>query len=192
MAQTILLEMREAAKGCSDVKYRETLRFHADQLEAGISALDRHPDEDALRAVQNDWAYARRLIKCVPKDKPPGGKGLRTAARLAACLLASVLVYALAPSSGEAAGTRHAVRYNTSVFCDRQTTTGPMHCARNEFAHRSLPLKHFYTISCSTHRSIRAELVDRGPAKWTGRTIDLSPGAARRLGISGLGNCNIY
>lgn len=55
-------------------------------------------------------------------------------------------------------------------------------------AHRSLP---FGTIVRVTHtgngRSVVVRINDRGPAKWTGREIDLSRGAARQIGMIGEG-----
>lgn len=55
-------------------------------------------------------------------------------------------------------------------------------------AHRSLP---FGTIVRVTHResgrSVVVRINDRGPAKWTGREIDLSRGAARQIGMIGQG-----
>lgn len=49
-------------------------------------------------------------------------------------------------------------------------------------AHRSLP---FGTHVKVTHgkRSVVVLINDRGPAAWTGRCIDLSLGAARKLGM---------
>lgn len=50
-------------------------------------------------------------------------------------------------------------------------------------AHRSLP---FGTKVKVIHgrRSVVVRINDRGPAKWTGRCIDLSYGAARALGMT--------
>lgn len=49
-------------------------------------------------------------------------------------------------------------------------------------AHRSLP---FGTKVKVIHgrRSVVVRINDRGPAKWTGRCIDLSLGTARKLGV---------
>ena len=53
-------------------------------------------------------------------------------------------------------------------------------------AHRSLP---FGTRLLVTYkgRSVVVRVNDRGPAAWTGRGIDLSRGAARAIGMSGVG-----
>jgi rare lipoprotein A (peptidoglycan hydrolase) len=79
---------------------------------------------------------------------------------------------------------------NTSVFCDRRTATGTMDCRSLVFAHRTLPLNSVHRITCGAHSAL-ARVVDRGPAAWTGRDIDLSPGAAVALGVNGLGYCSI-
>lgn len=54
-----------------------------------------------------------------------------------------------------------------------------------QFAHRTLPLRSWHTL-CSGGRCVRAQVVDRGPYV-RGREYDLSPGLARVLGVSGLG-----
>jgi rare lipoprotein A len=57
-------------------------------------------------------------------------------------------------------------------------------------AHRSLP---FGTRLLVTHggRSVVVRINDRGPAKWTGRTLDLSRGAATQLGMIGAGTARV-
>lgn len=49
-------------------------------------------------------------------------------------------------------------------------------------AHRSYPFGTWLRVSLGS-RSVIVRVNDRGPAKWTGRCIDLSYGAARRLGM---------
>jgi rare lipoprotein A len=56
-------------------------------------------------------------------------------------------------------------------------------------AHRSLPfgtLLHVCYRSCTTVR-----VNDRGPAAWTGRSLDLSRGAARSIGMPGVARVNV-
>ena len=51
-------------------------------------------------------------------------------------------------------------------------------------AHRSLPFgTHLRVVSQRTHKEVNVIISDRGPALWTGKSIDLSRGAARVLGI---------
>lgn len=49
-------------------------------------------------------------------------------------------------------------------------------------AHRSLPFGTKVKVSHGRH-SVVVRVNDRGPARWTGRCIDLSLGAARKLGV---------
>jgi rare lipoprotein A len=49
-------------------------------------------------------------------------------------------------------------------------------------AHRTLPFGTRVRVSLGG-RSVVVRINDRGPAKWTGRCIDLSKGAARVLGM---------
>lgn len=53
-------------------------------------------------------------------------------------------------------------------------------------AHRSLRFGTHVRVSRGG-RAVVVRINDRGPAKWTGRCIDLSYGAARRLGMVGVG-----
>lgn len=51
-------------------------------------------------------------------------------------------------------------------------------------AHRTLPFGTRVRVTDSrTGRSVIVRINDRGPAKWTGKDIDLSRGAGRVLGI---------
>lgn len=52
-------------------------------------------------------------------------------------------------------------------------------------AHRSLP---FGTVLNVCHRGcVQVRVNDRGPAAWTRRSLDLSQGAARAIGMIGAG-----
>lgn len=77
-----------------------------------------------------------------------------------------------------------------SVFCDRVTATGGMNCGALVAAHRTWALGSYHQVS-HNGRTITVRIVDRGPAAWTHRVIDLSPGAARALGINGLGHVDM-
>jgi rare lipoprotein A len=53
-------------------------------------------------------------------------------------------------------------------------------------AHRTLPFGTRVLVqSVKTGRSIVVRINDRGPARWTGKDIDLSEGAARAIGMGG-------
>lgn len=58
-------------------------------------------------------------------------------------------------------------------------------------AHRSLPCGTRLKVSRGD-RSVIVLINDRGPAKWTGRNLDLSRGAARRLGIIKAGVARVH
>ena len=72
-----------------------------------------------------------------------------------------------------------------SIFCDRVTASGGMNCNGLVAAHKTLPLGSYHRVSYNG-RSIVVKIIDRGPY-IRGRIIDLSPGAAKALGINGLG-----
>ena len=57
-------------------------------------------------------------------------------------------------------------------------------------AHRSLPLGTRLIVSANG-RSVTVRVNDRGPAAWTGRSLDLSRGAARALGMIGAGTARV-
>lgn len=52
-------------------------------------------------------------------------------------------------------------------------------------AHRTLPLGSYVKVTNKTNgKSVVAIVNDRGPAKWTRRIVDLSLGAASKIGLS--------
>jgi rare lipoprotein A len=57
-------------------------------------------------------------------------------------------------------------------------------------AHRSYPFGTHLRLS-HRGRAIVVRIYDRGPARWTGRCIDLSQGAARALGMLGVARLKI-
>lgn len=71
-----------------------------------------------------------------------------------------------------------------SIFCDRVTASGGMHCGGLEAAHKTRRLGSSANV-CTGSRCIIVRIVDRGPF-IRGRIIDLSPGAARALSCNGL------
>ncbi|MCC3246163.1 septal ring lytic transglycosylase RlpA family protein [Methylocystis sp. WRRC1] len=52
-------------------------------------------------------------------------------------------------------------------------------------AHRSLPFGTRLTVCL--HGCVTVRVNDRGPAAWTGRSLDLARGAAARIGMIGAG-----
>lgn len=57
-------------------------------------------------------------------------------------------------------------------------------------AHRTLPLGTRLVVSSNGH-SVTVRVNDRGPAKYTGRSLDLSRGAAKALGMIGKGTARV-
>lgn len=57
-------------------------------------------------------------------------------------------------------------------------------------AHRTLPLGTLLEVSYQG-RTVVVRVNDRGPAAWTGRSLDLSRGAASRLGFIGQGQARV-
>jgi len=91
------------------------------------------------------------------------------------------------PASRGGAFTGRASWYGGGEKLARHTASGEVfHPDALTAAHRSLPLGTRLVVSANG-RSIVVRVNDRGPAKWTGRSLDLSRGAARALGIMGKG-----
>lgn len=53
-------------------------------------------------------------------------------------------------------------------------------------AHRTLPFGTRLRV-CRAERCVVVRVSDRGPAKWTKRDLDLSEGAARKIGMISVG-----
>lgn len=58
-------------------------------------------------------------------------------------------------------------------------------------AHRTLPIGTRLLVSHGG-RSVVVRVNDRGPAAWTGRSLDVSRGAAARLGLIGPGTGHVH
>jgi len=68
----------------------------------------------------------------------------------------------------------------------------PFPTAEPTAAHRTLPfLTRVVVTDQRTGRSVVVRINDRGPAAWTGRLIDLSPAAARQLGMLAAGTARV-
>jgi rare lipoprotein A len=88
-----------------------------------------------------------------------------------------------APALPAHAETCRASWYGGGEYLNRHTASGErFDPAKLTAAHRTLP---FGTMVRVTYkgRSVVVRISDRGPARWTGRCIDLSKAAAARLGM---------
>jgi rare lipoprotein A len=74
-----------------------------------------------------------------------------------------------------------------SVYSDHHTASGEhMNPGEMTAAHRTLPFgTHVTVVNHHTGRSVEVRINDRGPFV-RGRVIDLSPAAARAIGINGI------
>jgi hypothetical protein len=73
-----------------------------------------------------------------------------------------------------------------STFCDKATATGGMDCSALVAASPDLPFGTMVTVIHNGQSEI-VKIIDRGPAVWTHRVIDLSRGAGRAISLDGLG-----
>lgn len=103
-------------------------------------------------------------------------------------LLAALGLLLFTPAN---AGTLKASFYGHGERLSRHTASGevfnPNHLTA---AHRTLPIGTHLRVSYRG-RSVVVRINDRGPAAYTGRSLDLSYGAARALGMRGVGNVTV-
>lgn len=81
---TFLLELRDTAKECADVRTRNALRKSADNLASALAALAKSPTRENMEDVNGRWAFAERVLRVANegKDDGPRGGALRDAAEL--------------------------------------------------------------------------------------------------------------
>jgi rare lipoprotein A len=79
-----------------------------------------------------------------------------------------------------------------SIYSDSRTASGEaMNSGAMTAAHRSLPFgTHVTVVNKNNGRSVVVRINDRGPFV-RGRVIDLSPAAARALGVDGLASVSL-
>lgn len=111
-----------------------------------------------------------------------------TAARTLAVALAaaSTAFTALATAAGHAAWTSaRASAYSPADSPGRLACTGaPLTWSSRVVAHRTLPCGTRIRLCVASGRCATVLVADRGPAAWTGRDLDLAPGAYRALGYT--------
>ena len=106
-------------------------------------------------------------------------------------LTALSLLFVSSQSSLHSSNTIHASYYGHGEKLSRHTASGEYFNPHNyTAAHRTLPFGTHLRVSYRG-RSVVVRVNDRGPSKSTGRSLDLSYGAARALGMSGSAPVNI-
>lgn len=107
--------------------------------------------------------------------------------------IAAALTLALLSAAPAHAKQVRASYYGGGEYLNRRTASGERFNPRSMIcAHRSMP---FGTRLRVTYRgrSVVVRVADRGPAAWTGRSLDLSRGAAAAIGLTraGVGNVSL-
>ncbi|WP_375415644.1 septal ring lytic transglycosylase RlpA family protein [uncultured Bradyrhizobium sp.] len=110
---------------------------------------------------------------------------------LASALLCALSGCAAAPALAEIGRASH--YGHGDGFNGRKTASGERFNAyAMTAAHRTRRMgSHVTVTNLANGRSVGVRINDRGPAKWTGKIIDLSYGAARRIGMGGTGRVEI-
>lgn len=100
-------------------------------------------------------------------------------------LTALSLLFVSSTSGLHSSNTVYASYYGHGERLSRHTASGEYFNPHGlTAAHRTLPFGTHLRVSYRG-RSVVVRVNDRGPAKSTGRSLDLSYGAARALGMSG-------
>jgi hypothetical protein len=80
-----LIEMGEAARRCSNIDYRATMRSALASCMAHAEQFRHSPSTDNLMRLNGAWAHATRVFKNVPPEATPAPtSGWTEPARLAA------------------------------------------------------------------------------------------------------------
>lgn len=81
-ARPLAAQLNEAARREYDELVKFNLNHARDQLVDALGKFDRNPSGDNLVVVNGFWAHGVRMLDYAGKRKPPGGAGLREAAKL--------------------------------------------------------------------------------------------------------------
>jgi len=93
--------------------------------------------------------------------------------------------------AGRGIGTVFASYYGGGEKLNRHTANGQVFRPNGlTVAHRTLPFGTRLAIS-HNGRTVVATVTDRGPAAWTGRSLDVSRGVAARLGFIQAGTAHL-
>lgn len=82
---TFLKQLRDRARTCSNIAFKDALKDAADALDIVIDAFTDLPTEDNLRKLNGMWAYAWKVLQQTPDEGTPAPlSGSTEPARLAA------------------------------------------------------------------------------------------------------------
>jgi rare lipoprotein A len=145
----------------------------------------------AARGVANNSHSAVRTGAGAWRHDAGWQRGLRDRLTASAHALTRPASYVATEDEGKA-GDTHAGAGIASVYLDHQTASGEaMDPAALTAAHRTLPFGTEVTVvNRDNGRSVVVRINDRGPFV-RGRVIDLSPAAARALGVDGLASVSL-
>jgi hypothetical protein len=72
---TFLLQLRDAAKDCSNVDYRAKLRQAADSVDVAIRKFAADSTQERMIDLNGAWSHAQRVLKNVPPEGEPAPVG---------------------------------------------------------------------------------------------------------------------
>src|SRR5271165_634771 len=128
------------------------------------------------------WTRALQSVMTVaPHGETPGA--VRTFAVASQKHSIAVVLMAALAVTPACAGEQSGI---ASTFCDKVTATGGMDGNALVAASPDLPFGTMVTVVHNGQSEI-VKIIDRGPAVWTQRVIDLSTGAGRGISLDGLG-----
>ena len=110
-------------------------------------------------------------------------------------MIRSVVVFALCVASSHVSAEQgQASRYgHGDGFHGRKTANGErFNAAAMTAAHRTRPMGSYVRVTnLANGRSVRVRINDRGPARRTGKIIDLSYAASRVIGMGGTAKVSV-
>lgn len=71
MPKTFLLELRDAAKQCSNLQYRELLKTAADRIQFRLDQIFHEPTQENMVTLNGAWARAVAVLRDVPPEAEP-------------------------------------------------------------------------------------------------------------------------
>lgn len=84
--KSFIVELNEAARGCSNLEYAQGLRLSATRLHGALEQLAKTPTRDVMQDVVSAWTRAYFALTHMPPEADPDAplSGAPEIARLAA------------------------------------------------------------------------------------------------------------